>query len=296
MPEITVVIPVFNSGRYLARCLDSVMNQSFRAIEIICINDASSDGSGAILRDAQGRDPRLRVLKNGSNLGAAQSRNRGIAAAKGRFIRFLDADDLLPLASTEVLYTRAVETGADVVRGSLALFENDDLNRHSVVSVSDRRTTSFKAEPSVWVPWWHTSYLISNDLIRANHLSYPNLRRGEDPVFLATVLVHARQISLLEDVVYCYRKYRKTTGSNAIAFADVADNLRHAEMVESLFRAYHPDSWELGYGPFLLKHFRSILKRCQCGAQELEVLRHRMEKIWGPGAYVMEPERGATGP
>src|SRR5262249_19751481 len=197
----------------------------------------------------------------------AESRNRGIRAATGRFIRSVDADDLLPLQSTEILYNRAVVTGSDVVRGSLAQFEgNDHSNFQPIVAVDDRASTSLRTESSLWIPWWHTSYLISRDLIRANNLAYPALRGGEDPVFLASVLVSAHQISLVPDVVYLYRKYPKTSGSGTTTFAHVGDYLKHAAIVKSLFTVRHPVCWEHGYGPYLLDDVRKLIARCRLDA------------------------------
>ena len=209
-PEVTFIIPVFNGEEYLGQCLELVINQSFTATEVICVNDGSADRSGRILDDVKRVDSRVRVIENERNLGAAESRNRGIRAATGQFVRFVDADDLLPRRSTQILYDRAVVTGSDVVRGSLAIFQRDDhSNFQSVVAVADRAKTSFRTEASLWIPWWHQSYLISSDVIRANNLTYPALRRGEDPVFLASILVNAQQISLVPDIVYLYRKYRR---------------------------------------------------------------------------------------
>jgi glycosyltransferase involved in cell wall biosynthesis len=286
-PEVTFIIPVFNKEEYLGQCLKSILNQSFRETEVICVNDGSADRSGQILDDIARVDSRVRVINNGCNLGAAESRNRGIKAATGRFVRFVDADDLLPLRSTQILYDRAVVTGSDVVRGSLALFERDDhSNFQSVVAVADRAKTSFRTEASLWIPWWHQSYLISSDVIRANNLTYPALRRGEDPVFLASVLVNAQQISLVPDIVYLYRKYPKTSGSAGSTLADVEDTLKHAGIIKSLFTVYHRDCWDHGYGPFLLGDFRRFIARCRLDTAQMEFVASEAGKIWGPGVQL----------
>jgi len=286
-PEVTFVVPVFNNDKYLEQCLESIINQSFRTTEVICINDGSTDRSDRILNNVVRVDSRVRVINNGRNLGAAESRNRGIRAATGRFIRFVDADDLVPIQSTEILYDRAIVTGSDVVRGSLAHFKRNNHSKfRSVVLVTDRAKTSLRTDSSLWVPWWHTSYLISTQLIRANNLAYPALRQGEDPVFLASVLVSARQISLVPDIVYLYRQYRKTSGSGASTFADVADNLKHAALVKSLFTVHHPDCWDRGYGPFLLGEFRAFIERCRLDTVQVEFVASEAAKIWGPGVQL----------
>lgn len=281
-PDVTVVIPVYNEEKHLRACLKSVVRQTFAGMEIICIDDASRDRSCAHLTEAMKGDARIRVIRNEINLGAAAARNLGIRAAQGRFIRFVDADDLLPERSTEILHRRALETGSDVVRGSIALFGGFGVPRKgSSANVPDRRTASLMAEPSLWIPWWHTSYLISTDLIRTGDLSYPQLRRGEDPVFIAGVLTRARQISLLPDIVYRYRRYRKNSGSGASNFDAVTDYLHHAALVKDMFRTYHPECWDRGYGPFIVKDFRELVLRCRLNAAQMDFVASETKKIWG---------------
>lgn len=280
---MTIVIPIFNNQEYLFQCLESIVNQSLKAIEVICIDDGSTDSSPYIISQISQMDPRVRVITNERNLGAAESRNRGIKAATGRFIRFVDADDVLPLNSTEILYNRIVATRADAVRGSLASFRSPNYaNLLSVICVPNRMKASLRAEKSLWVPWWHTSYLISTELIFSNNLNYPELRQAEDPVFLASVLISAQHVTLVPDIVYLYRKYRKTSGSGATTFTAVLDVLKHGTMVKAMFTAYHPDCWDRGYGPFLLKELRILLAVSQIDEVEREIVTSEAVKIFGP--------------
>jgi glycosyltransferase involved in cell wall biosynthesis len=92
--KISVIIPIYNAEAFLARCLESVLKQTFHEIEIICVNDGSSDRSGEILAAYQGKDSRLTILKQ-KNEGTAVARNRGLAKATGEFIYYLDADDVM---------------------------------------------------------------------------------------------------------------------------------------------------------------------------------------------------------
>jgi hypothetical protein len=95
-PLVSVVVPVFNKAPYLRDCLSSILAQSFRDIEVICVDDASTDESSSILAEVAGHDRRVFVVRNIGNLGAGKSRNVGIHLARGRFIQFTDADDILP--------------------------------------------------------------------------------------------------------------------------------------------------------------------------------------------------------
>ena len=283
--EVSIIIPVFNKEDYLGDCLDSVLGQTFTDLEVICVDDASEDQCREILQSYAIRDDRLKVIHNPENLGPAPSRNRGIEAAKGRFLRFVDADDLLPQRSTEVLHSRAIRDNVEVVKGSLALFRgNDTSTLDEVISVPDRIRTQLCEEECLWIPWWHTSYLISAELIHRNQLRYPNLVRGEDPVFLASVLVNTRYLSMIEQIVYLYRQYPKTDGTGCLTMQHVLDTLEHAAMTRHLFISHYPDCWRLGYSPFFLNQVRRLIDRCELDSDQLDAVDAELVKIWGSKA------------
>ena len=283
--EVSIIIPVFNKEDYVGDCLDSVLGQTFTNLEVICVDDASEDQCREILQSYALRDDRLKVIHNTKNLGPAPSRNRGIEAAKGRFLRFVDADDLLPQRSTEALISRAIKDNVEVVKGSLALFRgNDKSTHHKVFSVPDRIRTQLCEEESLWIPWWHTSYLISAELVQRNQLRYPNLVRGEDPVFLASVLVNASYLSMIEQIVYLYRKYPKTDGSGCLTMQHVMDTLEHAAMTRQLFTSHYPDCWRRGYSPFFLNQVRRLIDRCELDSDQLDVVDAELIRIWGSTA------------
>ena len=99
---ISVILPVYNVSQYLSQCLDSIISQPYKELEIICINDASTDGSKEILDKYAQKDNRIKVFENSENLGAGLSRNRGLKLAKGEYVHFVDPDDWLE----EDLYTK----------------------------------------------------------------------------------------------------------------------------------------------------------------------------------------------
>lgn len=279
--EVSIIIPVFNKADYLGACLDSILGQTFRRLEVICIDDASEDQSADILQDYANRDDRLKIIANAGNIGPALSRNKGIEAAKGRFLRFADADDLLPRESTAALYARAIRDDVEVVKGSLALFRGTNQSTYEeVYSVPDTTRTQLSEQEVLWVPWWHTSYLISSDLIHRHQLKYPDLIRGEDPAFLASVLVKAGRLSMLEDIVYLYRRYPKSCGSGGETLHHVLDHLKHAAMTKHLFYDYCPDCWHRGYGPFLFEKMHGLIDRCDLDAEQLELVDVEMAKVW----------------
>ena len=94
MTKVSVVIPIYNAEKYLKECLDSVAGQSLREIEIICVNDGSSDGSAVILQEYAKSDERVRIFEQ-KNQGASSARNHGIRNACGEYLYFMDSDDIL---------------------------------------------------------------------------------------------------------------------------------------------------------------------------------------------------------
>lgn len=106
-PKVSVIIPVYNAEKYLRECLDSVVNQTLEEIEVICVDDGSTDGSLDILYEYEEKDSRVKVLKQ-KNQHAGVARNAGIDIAQGEYVHFLDSDDYLTLNAYEVLFQKAI--------------------------------------------------------------------------------------------------------------------------------------------------------------------------------------------
>ncbi len=123
--KVSVIIPVYNAEKFLNRCLDSVINQSYKNLEIICVNDGSKDSSLKILKDYQKRDDRIIIIDK-ENAGVSSARNDGIRKSTGEYISFVDADDWVEIDMIESLYNSIIENGVDVVRGNYFFNTNYD--------------------------------------------------------------------------------------------------------------------------------------------------------------------------
>lgn len=127
MTKVSVVIPIYNAEKYLKECLDSVAGQSLREIEIICVNDGSSDGSAVILQEYAKSDERVRIFEQ-KNQGASSARNHGIRNACGEYLYFMDSDDILRKDALEKLFACAEENRLDILYfDGESIFETEEL-------------------------------------------------------------------------------------------------------------------------------------------------------------------------
>ncbi len=113
-PLVSVIIPVYNVEKYLPRCLDSVIAQTEKNLEIICVDDGSTDSSGAILAEYAAKDPRMRVVEK-ENGGLSSARNAGLDAFRGEWVTFVDSDDWIPRDAVECFERAALESGESLV-------------------------------------------------------------------------------------------------------------------------------------------------------------------------------------
>jgi len=285
VPEVSVIVPVFNKVAYLAECLDSILAQSLGTLEVICVDDASTDGSGEILKRFAERDARVTVICQEQNRGAAAARNAGLAAARGEFVQFTDADDLLTTDALRLLLDKARADKVDVVRGGIVGFHTGKPEQPETLGTP---ATLSRFRPldhrMFWVPWWHTTYLFSRQFLLSEQISYPELCNGEDPVFLAQVLTRIPFISTIATVIYRYRlALHKRNGR--VTYQHLLDYLRHAEKVRTLFLGSHPQAWHSGFAPFLLPEFELLVKEKQITNSERQSVIAEMQRIFElPGA------------
>ena len=133
-PKVSIIIPVYNSESSLRTCLDSAVQQSLDDIEVICVDDCSTDRSSDVLSSIADTDRRIRIIKHSSNQGEGTARNTGIDNAEGEYIFHLDADDTIPLDAMEKLYKEAHEHDSDMVKGRYDLIYRTDNPAPALVS------------------------------------------------------------------------------------------------------------------------------------------------------------------
>ena len=211
MAKVSVVIPVYNVERYLRICLASVLGQVGCELEVICVDDGSTDGSGRILDEAAGRDVRLSVIHQ-TNAGAGPARNAGLDRMTGEFVAFMDPDDFYPDGHVlRRLVDAAVRSGCAIVQGRHVRVDERgreiDLPR-GVVTVpypppGECRYRDYQ------VPSGFTYCLYRADLLRTGGIRFPAFRRFEDPLFFVRAMLAADTFLQISENVYCYRVAHK---------------------------------------------------------------------------------------
>jgi glycosyltransferase involved in cell wall biosynthesis len=215
-PEISVIIPVYNSALYLRKCLDTVIGQTLREIEIICVDDGSTDDSTMILEEYARLDERLAVIVQQKNtLGAGRARNSGLRAANGKYLSFLDSDDFFAPDMLEKLLKRGKSNNADIVicnsygydhvLGTVHeldyVFVKDNFPGKDFFSYKDIPEKIFQTGTSVaWNKLFKTSFVRLNKLLFQEDVAFL-----DDIFFTFVSLVVANRISVLDERLVYYR-------------------------------------------------------------------------------------------
>lgn len=199
MNLISVVVPVYNAGPYLRQCLDSIAAQTYSHMEVILVDDASTDGSGQICKEYAERDERFQYVRFPANRGPSAARNEGVGRAAGAFLSFVDADDYVEPDLLEKLYRSLTESGADI----------STCGADGIRLESGPARTYFRAEavcclakgaPFNHVPW---GKLYCAELARACPFD-ENVFYSEDLLFLYEALKRSEKVSCIPDVLYHY--------------------------------------------------------------------------------------------
>ena len=226
MPKVSVIIPVFNTERFLEKCLESVVNQTLYDIEIICINDCSKDNSLKVLRNYSLKDKRIKVINFTQNQGAAAARNIGIQEAEGEYLGFIDSDDYIDLDFYEKLYNTAKKTGSDIIKGSDMLIHQLDGK-----IIPDKHNEKIKQNKlNFWAGY--TTAIYKTNFIKENNITFPEgLLVGEDPVFAIKAAFLANKIEVINNAQYHYIRHESSLNSQIWNRKKVLSYIKYIETV-----------------------------------------------------------------
>lgn len=308
MIKVSVIIPIYNASEFLEECLDSILEQSLREIEIICIDDGSSDNSLEILRKYEQKDRRVIVISQ-RNQGAGAARNNGMSVARGEYLSFLDSDDFFEKDMLKEAYEEAHRSNADVCVFDADLFNHSE-KQYKPCTWAFRRQYFPQEQPfsplaedvkdnifrmfNGW-PW---DKLFRREFIQKSDLQYQNLRTTNDMFFVFIALAKAKRIVTVDKVLAHQRVEVKTSLSRTrdkswncfyIALIAMQDELKCLGLYKQYERAFvnwavNFSLWQLNtmQGEAYQKTYELLKKE---GFEQLDITRHDRSYFYSEKEY-----------
>lgn len=209
MTKVSVVIPVYNMEKYIKQCLDSVLGQTLQEIELVCVNDGSTDNSIQILEQYQKKSNKVHII-NQENQGVGKARNKGIEEASGEYVVFMDPDDYyLDDKILEDLYKAAKEQNVLICGGSLSEDHKDGkwirkefLGIYTKYTFTEEKYVDYK---EYQFDYGFYRFMYQREFLVKNDIYFPPYIRFQDPPFFVKAMIMAGGFYALPRVTYCYR-------------------------------------------------------------------------------------------
>lgn len=229
MPKISAIVPVYNVEEYLSRCLDSLIEQTLQDIEIICVNDGSTDNCAQILEEYSNKDERIKVVTQ-KNMGISIARNEGVKISTGEYISFIDSDDWVDKDFYEKLYNAALETNADVA--AAGIYRISKKYKYKILKFKKSTYTQDFTEKLqlcdipdscfVWNKLYKKEALLNSDLKFVPGVVY------EDILYTPQVLFYTKGLVTVPDTYYYYFRHKNTivTQNNSKAKQDRENSVK----------------------------------------------------------------------
>lgn len=288
LPLVSIIVPVYNVERYLSTCIDSLLAQTYGNIEILCIDDGSTDASWDILRKYEAAHKNIHVFLNARNQGLSYTRNRGIKTAAGKYLCFVDSDDALETEAVARLVHEAEAGQTDLVffdydqidregkKNTVAAqhFLYQELPEHVVLSGQEMFLLMIEKLGAIRSPG--CGQFVRAEFLREKQFSFEDGLLHEDVMFTTKTLLLAERVSVLNEKLYLYRRYSEPTISTS------ADPLRTQSIFYSfsyfwsLWRRMAP-MWPSAMNQGFAKHLKNIFQlylSCRPLARQEEPFRY----------------------
>ncbi len=264
MPKVTVIVPIYNVEKYLARCIDSLVNQTLNEIEIVLVNDGTKDSSGKIAMQYAKQYKEKIIYLEKENGGLSDARNYGLAYAKGEYIAFLDSDDYIEKDAYEKMYEKAKLENADYVECDFIWEYPNKKRKDKCYQYNNKKEMLAFARVVAW------NKLIKREIIEENNIRFPKGLRYEDIEFTYKLIPHLNKICYVDQ---CFIHYiqRKNSIANVqnektAEIFEILDNVIRYYKETNLFEEYR-NELEYNYARYLLC---SSLKRiCKIGNKQI---------------------------
>lgn len=242
---VSIIVPFFNVEKYIAQCIKSLIRQSYKKIEIILVNDASTDNSLIIAEKFAQKDKRICIFNKQNNEGVDKARFCGLEHATGKYIMFVDSDDFLPLKATELLIKEITETDADVVQGQfnriydkygLIVRKPRKCNKEVIIypELFEKYFISFFGVNILSISLWGKMY--KKDLFYTTDISPSGMKMGEDLLLNMKIFPFIQKYVILDKIVYNYRYGGMTSKYNPYLYSNLK---KQFFMKKEMIQKYH---------------------------------------------------------
>jgi glycosyltransferase involved in cell wall biosynthesis len=263
---VSIVLPCYNVRDYISECLDSIINQTYRELQVIAVNDGSTDDTLTILQSYS--DPRLLIVDQ-LNQGLGGARNSGYVHAKGRFVTFVDSDDYLARDAVANLVRAAEKTAAEITIGARVKFNA----KRSAVSPERLFSKPLRGvrpidHPSIYGLIAVHGKLFRTDFLEKYHISFQEIRAQEDASFTYVAYSRAERVTVVTEPTYFYRKRDPGQPSITQARLKRRNLLGRMAQMETTLALYldgdgqrttvHTTSYRLEFGSRLMRHITKI--------------------------------------
>lgn len=261
---VSVVVPIYNVEKYLSYCIETLINQTYSNLEIILVNDGSTDSSGMICEEYKNKDNRVFVIHK-ENGGLSDARNVGLKYSKGKYILFIDSDDYVKLNMVEKLFDSCKKNQSDI---GICYFEkvfDDSIQTNNVESatgdeyiISGRDIISkiYHGDGSqIAFTAWNKMY--KRELFTANNIIYPVNRYHEDTFITYQLLFNAKKVSVVTEVLYYYRIRPTSIMTSLLTLKRVIDSIdAYVSSIEFFFQNNDEELLELALNCYFMKTLR----------------------------------------
>lgn len=231
---VTIIVPIYNVEQYLRKCLDSLVNQTLRDLEIILVNDCSTDHSEVIILEYKNRDSRIVYLKQNINQGQGMARNFALKEANGEYVLFVDSDDYIALDAAETLYNKAIELNLDILEADYFKVYPTHLKKQQNALFSEVLSGNeyFEKIPYtvgvIWNKLWRTEFIKKNKLSFVKEIF-------EDVIFISKSTLLAKRVFRINYLFYFYIVRENSTMTSKVSKKHIDAQIKLIESLEMVY-------------------------------------------------------------
>lgn len=266
--KISIIIPVYNVEKYLRESLNSVLNQTLNDIEVICVDDCSTDNSFNILQEYSNKDTRIKLFKMENNSGPGIVRNKALDVAQGEYILFLDPDDWLDLSACELLYEQASKYNNDLVMFNYCEYF-EKTQQYNKISNRTKPFENVENKNNIIIRDCNKNFFVSTflcfqlykrSLIEEFNIRFSEHRFCEDDIFVVKSILHSESMSIVPESLYYYRIQDKSLMRSPELFVNVLETkLKCYEYIRNYCKLNNTDTILNFYIDYCIEAFRYYL-------------------------------------